>query len=81
MEEKKDRIYCGSGKEVGQYGQISIGVCLTDIPKEHMTKAKNGKFYVNLKVSKKKQADQFGKTHSVEVDTWKPEPKDGARNV
>ena len=30
--------------------------------------------YVKLKVNKKKEVDQYGKTHSVSVNTWKPEP-------
>lgn len=33
----------------------------------------NGKHYVKLNISKKQSPDQYGKTHSVSVDTWKPE--------
>ena len=28
-----------------------------------------------VEMEKKKQADEYGKTHYVAVDTWKPEPK------
>lgn len=70
-----DKIFVGSGKEFGQYGSINISVCLTDLPKEHITTGKKGKKYINLVVNKKRQADQLGKTHSVEVNTFKPEKK------
>lgn len=74
-----EKIYVGSGKKSPQYDITSISVCLSDIPKEHITKSQNGKSYVNLKVSAKREPDQYGKTHSVEVDTWKPEEKPKAQ--
>lgn len=69
-----DKIYCGSGKtRSGKYGDFqSISICLEDIPNEHITTGNNGKTYVNLTVSKKKEVDKFGKDLSVVVDTWKP---------
>jgi hypothetical protein len=72
-----EKIYCGSGKtRSGQYGEFyGISICLSDLPKEHITTAKNGKKYINLTVSKKKEADQYGKDLSVSVDTFKPEAK------
>jgi ribosomal protein L15E len=71
----KEKIYVGTGKEFGQYGTINISICLSDLPKDFITEAKNGKKYINLKVQKKKEVDQYGKTHYVEIDTWKPEEK------
>lgn len=70
-----EKIYVGSGKtRSGQYGEFyGISVCLDDLPDEHITTAKNGKRYVNLTVNKKKEADQYGKDLSVQVDTWKPD--------
>ena len=35
----------------------------------------NGDKFIKLKVVKKREADEYGKTHYVEVDTFKPEPK------
>jgi len=71
-----EKIYVGSGKEFGQYGDINIDICLSDLPKEWIKKSdKNGKSYIKLTVSKKRQADQYGKTHSVSVNTFKPEVK------
>lgn len=69
-----DRIWCGSGKEFGNYGQIGLSVCLTDLPHEFITEY-NGKKYIKLKISLRKEADKRGNTHSVEVDTWKPQQR------
>jgi hypothetical protein len=70
------KIFCGSGKtRSGQYGDFqAVSICLTDIPKEHITTANNGKQYVSITVSKKREVDQYGKDLSVTVDTWKPDP-------
>ena len=53
---------------------MSCSLCLTDLPAEHIYEYNNKK-YIKLNVQKKKEEDQYGKTHSVSVDTWKPEPK------
>jgi hypothetical protein len=78
MENQSTKLYCGSGKIVGQYGIISMSVCLDELPQEYITTAKNGKRYINLKCCPKKTPDQFGKTHYLEVDTWKPEKKNNS---
>ena len=69
-----EKIYAGSGKTIeGKFGKFyKISVCLSDIPKEH-TFDYNGKTYVKLEVSEKREADQYGKNVSVAVDTWKPD--------
>jgi hypothetical protein len=69
MEEKK--VFAGSGKIVTSWKR-GISICLDDI-QNYATKAKNGKFYVNLNVVDLKQANQWGKDVSVEIDTWKPD--------
>ncbi len=70
------KIYCGNGKErVFQDGGsiIGISICLEDIPQQFMKKSeKNGKTYVNLDVLRKREIDQYGKTHSVTVNTYVP---------
>lgn len=67
-----DKIYCGSGRVFGKYGQMSLNICLSDIPEAHITEY-NGKKYIKLKVSSKKEVDSRGNSHYVEVDTWKPQ--------
>ena len=68
MEEKK--VFAGSGKIVNSWKR-GISICLDDV-QNYATKSKNGKFYVNLNVVDLKQANQWGKDVSVEVNTWKP---------
>ena len=64
-----DKIYVGSGKKQ-QYG-IGISICLTDLPPEYMFEYGDKK-YIKLIVNEKREVDQYGKTHYVQVDTWKP---------
>jgi hypothetical protein len=51
-----------------------VSVCLTDLPKEWIFEYNNKK-YVKLLVQKKREVDQYGKTHYVAIDTFKPEAK------
>lgn len=75
--EKESKIYVGSGIEFGKFGDVNIDICLSDLPKEWIKKSeKNGKSYIKLTVSKKKEKDQYGKTHSVCIDTFKPKSKE-----
>jgi hypothetical protein len=70
--EAEKKIYVGSGVEFGNYGDVNIDICLSDLPIEWIKKSeKNGKKYIKLTVSKKKAIDQYKKTHSVSVNTWK----------
>ncbi len=66
-----EKIYVGSGKEFGQYGAVNLMLCLSKIPKEHIFEYEGNK-YIKLISNKKRETDQYGKTHSLEVDTWKP---------
>tara|TARA_R110002073_G_scaffold312716_1_gene484286 strand:+ start:174 stop:446 length:273 start_codon:yes stop_codon:yes gene_type:complete len=77
MENKKEKIYVGSGVEKFDGDLVQTSVCLTDITNnaKDFIFEYEGKKYIKLKVVKKRETDQYGKTHYVEVDTWKPEPK------
>lgn len=70
----ENKIFVGSG--VGKFSDelIEISVCLSDLPKEFISEY-NGKKYIRLKVQRKKEVDKFNKTHSVSVNTFKPEQK------
>tara|TARA_R100000935_G_scaffold25980_1_gene45892 strand:- start:19 stop:279 length:261 start_codon:yes stop_codon:yes gene_type:complete len=71
----EEKIYVGNGVSKFDGDMVSCSLCLTDLPQEHMFEYK-GKKYVKLNVcSKKDGADEYGKTHYVTVDTFKPEPK------
>lgn len=63
------KFYAGRGKtEVNKFGnnECKINICLEDIPEAAKFKATNGKHYVNLTISKLKQPDDRGNTHSVQ---------------
>ena len=79
-EVKKDKLYCGSGVEKFDGNLVEITVCLSKIPQEHRFEYE-GKWYTKLKVNKKKETDEYGKTHSVEVNTWKPEPQNDSDDL
>lgn len=55
------------------YGSI----CLTDIPKELITTAQNGKKYLNIEVNEMKQPSQYGATHAVKASVKKADRKEG----
>ncbi len=74
MSEVKDKIYVGSGKEKFDGDQVAVSVCLSDLPKDWIFEYNNKK-YVKLIVKKKRETDQYGKTHYVAIDTFKPEQK------
>jgi hypothetical protein len=60
-----DHHYVGTGKVVGRFGNISIGIRYADLNP-------NDRGYVNLIVAERKSPDQWGKTHTVYVDDWTP---------
>lgn len=56
--------YCGSGK-AGKFEQVRIGLKYSDL-------VPNEKGFVNIILSKRKELGKFGETHTVYLDTWKP---------
>lgn len=70
-------IKVGSGtKKFNDLSKVSL--CLTDIPKEYIFEY-NGKEYIKLDVKVFDKPNQFGKDVAVNVDTFKPEPKETPR--
>lgn len=78
-----EKIYVGNGKKHtfpnGGY-EIKIRLSLDGLKELH-TKygftTDAGKHMLTLIVGEKREVDQYGNTHNVRVDTWKP---DGARS-
>ena len=66
------RNYVGRGKRVKDYDLINITVCLSQLPTDVPFEYK-GKQFVKLVVGGKRETDQWGNTHSVWVDTFKPD--------
>lgn len=59
------------------YGSI----CLTDVPKELFKKVENGKVYLNIAVSRKKEVGQFGDTHTIIASVPKDKRKEGDKPI
>lgn len=67
-----DMIFCGSGKERFNGNQVAVSLCIDDVPEEHIREFR-GKKYIQLNVCKKKNGvDEYGKTHYVTVNTYRP---------
>lgn len=47
--------------------QQEISLCLSDLPRDRMTKGKNGKLYMNLTIAMRKEPDQWGRDLKVYV--------------
>jgi hypothetical protein len=61
---------------------IKASICLTDIPKERIRVSEtNGKAYVELIISKRKEVDKYGNTHSVEINRNKTERENNVPKV
>ena len=72
--QKEEKIYVGSGKKVKDYDLVNISICLDDKIKPYIYEYK-GKKYINLSVGAKKEVDQYGKSHYVAINTYKPDEK------
>ena len=74
-----DKIYCGNGKEKKFDNGGSIISITIDIEtlqrnfKEYGFTTEQGKKKMRLDVSERRSPDQYGNTHAVTVNTWKPD--------
>lgn len=55
------------------YGSI----CLSDIPREQMRKAENGKIYLNFHIREMREHDRYGNTHYLDCRPKKEEVREG----
>lgn len=82
-----DHIYVGSGKERTFDNGGSVVTVTVDIAKlllafkDYGFSTESGKQYIKLKVGARREVDQYGNTHSVEVDTWKPNGQGSAQTA
>ena len=76
-----DKIFLGSAKQrEGKFG-LFFSLSFSKKDYEEMGKHFNDRGYVNLVMNERKEVGQFGDTHSVSIDNWKPEPKEGGSNI
>lgn len=52
---------------------INLSICLSDIPKDRIKLANNGKKYLNVTVRDLREADEYGNTHSLYCTQTKEE--------
>ena len=73
----EDKIYCGSAKIVTtQYGELTkVSFNKEDINRMVSHMKDNGSDWINLVIKPKKDPQPNKPAYYVEVDTWKPEPK------
>lgn len=70
-----EKIYCGNGKVIkGEWGTFDALNLDVDVLLEHSVRAKNGKRYVNVVVSDRRAADNYGNTKNI-VISKPPEKK------
>lgn len=48
-------------------------ICLSDIPKEKIKAASNGKKYLNICIAERREPDQYGNTHTIYCSQEKEE--------
>lgn len=60
---------------------LDLSLCLSDMPKQKMTKGSNGKIYLNICVAARKDPDQWGRDLKVYVNQSKEEREAGAAKV
>lgn len=65
-------VYCGGGKQHPEYDLINISFCLDNYPTDLIKVDKNGKRWLNSTLSARREIDQYGNTHSLKVNEYKP---------
>lgn len=52
---------------------ISLSICLSDLPKDRIKTAANGKKYIDLTCTSRRETGKYGETHTVYVSQSKEE--------
>ena len=75
MSEKKQRQFCGNGVQKNEfYTDVTLKKSQVD---QHWFEY-NGEEYLRLTVGKNREVTQYGKTHSVWINDYKPENKEAS---
>ena len=61
--------------------QLEISLCLSDLPKDKMTQAKNGKIYLDVVAAIRKEPDQWGRDIKVYAKPTEADRKAQAAKV
>ena len=66
-----DKKYVGTGRQAPNGLEI-VNISIAESKVKDFWNEYNGERYLRLGVSKKREADQYGKTHSVYIDEYQP---------
>ena len=70
--DNKERIFVGNGTQNNEY-YTTLVLNEEDMKNHFFTNKYNGKRQIRLTVGKKREKDQYGKTHTVWVNDYKSE--------
>jgi hypothetical protein len=73
-----EKIFCGNGKEKFDGDMISVTLNVDELAKsfkDYGFTTDAGKRMIKVNVCKGRNVDQYGNTHYVTIDTWKPTPQ------
>ncbi len=74
-----EKVYCGNAKIIKtQYGEMTKISMTEDDVKALQGNLDNG--WVNLVIKERREPSAGGMTHYLEVDKWKPEPREGGES-
>ena len=60
---------------------ITISICLSDIPKDRIKQAANGKCYFNMICASRREKGKFDETHTVYISSSQQEREAGAPKI
>lgn len=66
-----DKKYVGTGRQAPNGLEI-VNISIAESKVKDFWSEYNGERYLRLGISKKREADQYGKTHSVYIDEYQP---------
>lgn len=74
--EPQQKKYVGGGTAVQtQYGEL-LKVSFNSTDLQLMQSMLNEKGWINLNINRRQQPSQYGQTHSIQIDEWKPQPQE-----
>ena len=73
MEQKEKKVYLSNLKTIGQTQGVK-GRIYADKVQDHWQTDDKGRKYLPFAIWPNREPDQFGNTHAMTLDTWKPDP-------
>lgn len=72
MEQKEKKIYLSNLRPIGNSAGLKGRIYLEKVLEEHIQEDHRGKKFVAYNIWPNKSEDQYGNTHVMVLDTWKP---------